>query len=220
MDNQLLNILGICQGDARQWVDQLRNGDPKPNWLARVDHMLSNLSSSQLDILRSKFKGVEDRDRLIDKLIEMLVGEEFVSETPLFSKDSAAGPDIYLKATKRYIEVKHINHSDDEKVILDQLRSRPIMESSRIGASGSFAIQDEAEYQLLLKQGKATVDTAASQLNGYVGLIYLVYSLDFTPLTILPKAHIARRFEDDMNLYAESVGQAITVKSLQRLLGR
>ena len=211
----ILDILGTSQGDAKNWVDELKNKNIHYGWIDRVNKSLDRLSKVQIELLRNKFKNISSVDRLIDKLSEVLVATEYGNDEPFFLDENSSGPDIFLKRTNQYIEVKNLNNSDIEKGIVEQMQKEKIgVAGGRVGSIESFITEDEAKYRLLLKKTKELLDKGVSQLSCKKGFIYFVYSVDFITPSLESKDVICERLKRDVVMYCKEKGVDVVTKKL------
>lgn len=207
--------------DAIEWIDNVQsniNNGVRYPWVEKAEKLLGGLPDDQIKLLEKKFKGINSTDQLVDRLVEILVAAEFIDSDPSFLPDSTSGPDIFLKKTNRYIEVKNLNLSDEERELLNQLENTPMLTVSRIGPPGSFRAEDEQGYQALLKKAKDLIDKGRSQLAGRDGLLYFVYSLDFGVLHLDSLAARSTRFEQDIAIYCQQKKVQIVLKKLSDFL--
>ncbi len=140
-----------------------------PPWIDEIDLFLQVQTNEQSDILRTKFQHLKDRDQLFDKLTEVMIAIKHNKENPVFQEESKGGPDIYLKKSNEYIEVKRLNPSNLNKNILDYLSK-----------SGDMITITDSENKntSLYKKAQDLIKKAVEQLKDKKGKIFLVYSLD------------------------------------------
>lgn len=146
------------------------------NWLEKIDTVLSKLNSEQKCIIRKNFQSINNVYQLLDKIPEILVAYKFLDDGPIFFEDNQGRPDIYLEKTNRYIEVKRLNASDDQKKVFEILDSNP-------GKTLSGDSADKLDKQKLMKQGlfkkaKSHIDKAVEQIGNNNGIIFLLYWMD------------------------------------------
>lgn len=146
-------------------------------WLQKIDILLNKSEINQREILKKNFQSIKQTGQLLDKLAELLVAYKFLDQEPKFFDDNDGKPDIYLQKNNKYIEVKRINISDEEKGIMDYLKSKPGQMLTR-DISSKLLKQNKGE-QALIKKAKEQIDKAMKQLNKE-GIIYLVCSFDIT----------------------------------------
>ena len=157
----------------------------------------------QLDRLRNKFK-VKSDEELLDVLTEVMVFSYFLNDSPEFTDDKGK-PDIFLRRTKEYVEVKRVRISDEEIHIRERFysnRSKFLVTDS----SSKLLRQEEKEKGLLKKIEK--IDQAVEQINKISGhgIVFLSYSLDlFGYLKSQNKRE--KEFETEIRKYFHSKNQ-------------
>jgi len=123
LKNKFITIQEILKrsvtGKSLKLIDEidsnLYKGIYYPNVLI-VNDFLNNISECQCNLLIKKFKGIHDIYKMNDKLTEILCAVKYRECNPKFLEEGKEGnPDLYLKKTKEYIEVKRINKSNKEK---------------------------------------------------------------------------------------------------------
>ena len=179
----ILEILKGAVGEAKSWVDELENrqtNGARYSWVSRVNIFLRQLPLDQINLLHDKFKNISDDYLLRDKLVEILVATEYQDEKPQFLPDNLREktPDILLKKSGQYIEVKNFNNSNEYKTLLEKLRKDKEMYLERNASVSELQIEDQKRYELILKYAKEQIDGGVKQLSEKNGFIYFVYSID------------------------------------------
>lgn len=179
----ILEILKGAVGEAKSWVDELENrqtNGARYSWVSRVNIFLRQLPPDQINLLHDKFKNISDDYLLRDKLVEILVATEYQDEKPQFLPDNLREktPDILLKKSGQYIEVKNFNNSNEYKTLLEKLRKDKEMYLERNASVSELQIEDQKRYELILKYAKEQIDGGVKQLSEKNGFIYFVYSID------------------------------------------
>jgi len=144
-------------------------------YLQKIDILLNKSEIDQQKILKKNFNSIKQTGQLLDKLAELLIAYKFLDQGPKFFDDNDGKPDIYLQNNNKYIEVKRINISDEEKEIMNYFKSNPGCMLAR-DISSKLSKQQKGE-QALIKKAKEHINKAIGQLNGE-GIIYLVYDVD------------------------------------------
>ena len=168
------------KGDALLWVQGLEcnieRGIGYPNVLL-VNELISQLSEEQVEILKEKFKSVDDISQMHDKLVEIMVARKYMKYEPEFLAESDdLSPDIYLHKKEEYIEVKRKNYSKVYKKLEEKTSNYPHSSSVEI------IFEEDAKEKLakpLLSYTKDLIDKAKCQLSGKKGLVFLLYQIDF-----------------------------------------
>lgn len=147
----------------------------KYDFVDKLDEVLDYVSDDQMEIILEKIKPITNLDQLLDKLFEFLVAHKYLDKAPIFNDDSESEPDIFLKKTEKYIEVKRVNNSDEQKEVIDLLAQKGglYLNGGKINSKNQ-AVAERFVY----KKACEHIDKAASQLEGRCGVIFLIYSLD------------------------------------------
>lgn len=205
----ILEILKGAVGPAKVWIDELEkrqtiNPQLDP-WISRVNNFLLLLSPKQIDLIRDKFKDVKFADgyQLRDKLAEIIVATEYQDEQPQFLPDNSSKktPDILLKKSQRYIEVKNFNISEEYKILLEKLRKDKEMYLERNASDSELQVKDQERYELILKYAKEQIDGGVKQLLEKDGFIYFVYSIDLSPFSLDTVDKISTRLVRDVQTH-------------------
>lgn len=172
-------------------------------WVSRINKLLNYQSPEQREILKNKFKNFKDAEQLLDRLAEIIVATHFMEELPIFYNDIEGKPDIFLKESKnyKYIEVKRINISDEEKELIKQLTTNKEIVARDLS---SKLFTQEQQKNSLLKKTQEQIQKALIQLNrnlkeGEKGLIVIVYKLDQTGY--IGPLYIRKKEFENMVLY-------------------
>lgn len=147
----------------------------KKDWITNADKLLESMDDEQQITMISNYSSIAEKDKLFDKLSEILVASIYFEEKPLFFDDTNGKPDIYLKNSEQYIEVKRLNNSDHEKWALDNLVNSGFMTGNRI-ISDSSETENSAQYKSQCLIEDALKKFSRNNLNS--GKIYLIFSLD------------------------------------------
>jgi len=218
----ILEILKGAVGEAQDWVDKLKTrvNWPRYLWVSRVNNFLQQLSSDQINLLQDKFKNISDDYLLRDKLVEILVATEYQDEKPQFLSDNSREktPDIFLKKSGQYIEVKNFNNSNEYKTLLEKLRKDKEMYLERSNTSVSkLKIEDEKRYELILKYAKEQIDGGVKQLSKKDGFICFVYSIDSSPFSLNTVDEISTHLERDIQKHYSQQKNKVVCKGLSQL---
>jgi len=146
-------------------------------YLQKIDILLNKSDINQLEILKKNFQSIKQTGQLLDKLVELLIAYKFLDQEPKFFDDNDSKPDIHLQKNNKYIEVKRINISDEEKKIMNNFQSKRGQMLDR-NIFSKLSKQNIGE-QALIKKAKEQIGKAIKQLNEK-GIIDLVYFLDST----------------------------------------
>ncbi len=216
---EIVEILNASPGVEKNWVEIFSTSTHHARWLTQVNVMLGEVSQKQIKIILKKFRDAKNFGQFLDKLVELAVAARFAEYHPLFMDESNPGPDIFLEQKEEYIEVKHVHVSDEEKAKLeDMVQNGNYREELRMGSYDSFKHDDSKSLSLLIRKAKEHVDVAIRQLQGFTGLIVMVYSVDFLRLTIEPKDAVAKRFENELEKYSQEKGRRVSFFKLSELL--
>ncbi|MBU6501018.1 MAG: hypothetical protein KGJ89_02740 [Patescibacteria group bacterium] len=139
-----------------------------------INKFLSNIEIPQQRILRKKFSSVGSLDQIFDKIAELLVAIELRDERPLFMEESDGGPDLYLQTSEKWVEIKRINESDDEKSFLEVLEKKKVIVSD----SSEELARQAGMVNAVNKKADDALSKATKQVGNRQGIIYLIYSLD------------------------------------------
>lgn len=167
-------------------------------WLGKINAVLLRLNSEQENIVRKNFQSINNVYQLLDKIPEILVAYIFLSEEPIFFEDNQGKPDIYLQKTDKYIEVKRLNISDEQKEIFETLDSNP--DKTLSGNSSDKLDKQELMKQGLLRKAKDHINKAVKQIGSNKGIIFLLYWMDLNHyIDNLKDREI--EFKKEINLY-------------------
>lgn len=200
----IIDVLQNTKGDAKKWVENLQDSLSKeiPRlWVPRVNDFLGKLPSDQIDLISNKLKNVSDTYRLIDKLVEILVATEYQDEQPEFQSENIKGPDILLKRSSRYIEVKNVNNSDEYKDFWKHLRILKTWSGACTETEGELEAKDKKRYASVLKKAKEKIDIGIDQLDTKKGFIYLTYSIDLSNFSLESSDQTSVNLEKDLQKY-------------------
>ncbi|MBL7021860.1 hypothetical protein ISR92_00830 [Patescibacteria group bacterium] len=142
-------------------------------WADNINSLLDSLSLPQKEIIIYNFTTQHKEVKyIIDKLTELLIAHKEISNRPIFFNDTDGNPDIYLNKTKKYIEVKRVNMSDQLREHVNQ--SAELKESSETIDENTF----DNNLTSLLKKSKDHIEKGITQLKGKNGKLIIVYSID------------------------------------------
>lgn len=220
----ILKILNnIIKSEANKWLKDIQVNISKGvlyAWVEQVNTILDQLEPTQIEIIKKKFKGIKKTRQLIDKLAELLVAVEYWSDNPVFLSDDSSGPDLHLKRTNQFIEVKHLNTSDIHNKIVDKIGDQGgvAIIGSRTGTMESFKAEDEKRHEKLIVKVKDAINKAHSQLDGYEGFIYLIYKVDLLPLYLGNQNTRAAALEQIIKKYCQEKNISIVVRESSTIL--
>jgi hypothetical protein len=156
-----------------------------------INELITLLSQEQIDILRAKFKNVNNFSQFRDILAEVQVARKYIHEEPEFCSGEGE-PDIFLRATSRYVEVKRINPSDEDKDFEDKVHQMHSIGEAHITNAIMLGHDDlHKGIKPIFKKARDLIDKGNTQLNGRQGFTYLFYSLDSTPYYIRDNSNIS-----------------------------
>lgn len=162
-------------------------------FIDRIDKVLRLLDENQQEIIKLKFNNFGSMGQLHDKLSEILVAYRFLDKNPNFCDDAKGDPDLLLKETNEYIEVKRLNNSDFQNNTVEFMLGyckKP--EDNELG-------NEEAVYI----KARELIDRAIRQLKDKRGYIFLVYSIDILNF-INPLSAREEKFEKIVQSYFDA----------------
>jgi hypothetical protein len=211
----IAKVLQGVTGEARLWLERHRSD----LWISRFDNFLQRLPEDQVQLLSNKFNNVVDSEKLNDYLVEIWAAVEYQNGQPEFleEKDKERTPDIFLKKSLQYIEVKRYRYSDNYKKILEKLAITKSHTDQRDGTKDQLIKEEKEAYEVVLKQAKDKVDNALLQLKGKFGFIYFVYSIDLDLFAFRSVKDKSKDLECDLRLYAKGKEASIVCKDFFKL---
>lgn len=171
---QLLNQTVVGNQLSGKLQDNIASGC-KYTWVEKINGLLENTDELQINIIKKNFSSIIKKDQIFDKLCEILVATRFIENTPLFFPDNQGMPDLFLSNGDKYIEVKHLNHSNYEKWCLDNLEKNTFLS----GEQKIFPDSSDGPGAPIRKAQYLINDALCKfQRNNKLGSIVLVFSLD------------------------------------------
>lgn len=170
-------------GGAKEWFDKCREDIKADVGYKKIDELLKTLSSDQIQIIKENLKGKNDKHQLLDIMEELRVGVKYKDDKPEFvqRKANCSTPDIFLRKTKEYIEVKRINISDHEKDARKEIESVGMVGESEPPIKLTADVRERCT-QALKRKIEHQINKGREQLSGKVGFMYMSYSIDFLDL--------------------------------------
>jgi len=153
--------------------------------LNSLEEFFRQLSYDQHEVLKVKLKEVGDIHQLHDFFAELLVALKYHEDEPEFTLNDSGKPDIFLKKTNRYVEVKVINCSQDNR---DQ--ANLISQFSQMGIALTGTLTPYTRKKILTdifpsiqKKLVEKIDQGIKKLGTHSGFIHIYYSVDnITPI--------------------------------------
>ncbi len=171
----ILNLLELSEVGA-DFASKLKlSSDPGIiSVIKKVNSFLAGIDMAQMGILRKKFSAIGTLDQIFDKLAELLVAVKLCDDRPTFNEESTGAPDLYLQVSKKLVEIKRINESDDEKSVLEVLEKKKVI----VGDSSEELARQAEMVNAVNKKADEAITKAIKQIDNRPGIIYLIYRLD------------------------------------------